>query len=89
MRFLRPTTAYKKDLKRQRRRGKALNKLTAAIELLQEAGELPRTYRPHKLSGNWAHVWECHIEPDWLLIYDVDDEEVQLIRTGTHADLFE
>lgn len=88
MRSLRPTTAFRKDLKRQRKRGKDLNKLTAAIETLQETGELPPAYRPHKLSGNWNDVWECHIEPDWLLMYVVSDEEVQLIRTGSHADLF-
>ena len=88
MRLLSPTTAYRRDVRRQARRGKDLDKLTAVIEELQETGELALAYRPHKLSGNWADVWECHIEPDWLLIYDVTEEEVQLIRTGTHSDLF-
>ncbi|MGD0023228.1 MAG: type II toxin-antitoxin system YafQ family toxin [Xanthobacteraceae bacterium] len=45
--------------------------------------------RPHPLKGDWKGYWECHISPDWLLIYKVTDEEVLLARTGTHADLFE
>lgn len=88
MRLPAPTTAYKKDLRRQHRRGKDLAKLTVAIEEILESGGLPRTYKPHKLSGDWNGVWECPIEPDWLLIYDVTEEEVPLIRTGSHADLF-
>ena len=88
MRSPRPTTACRKDLKCQRKRGKDLEKRTAAIETLQETGELPPVYLPHKLSGNWNDVWECHIEPDWLLRYVVGVEELQLIRTGSHADLF-
>lgn len=58
------------------------------VELLAETGTLPPAYYPHRLRGEWKGVWECHIEPDWLLIYDVTDKEVLLIRTGTHADLF-
>jgi mRNA interferase YafQ len=45
-------------------------------------------YRPHRLSGNWNRFWECHIEPDWLLIWDEDETALILVRTGTHADLF-
>lgn len=88
MRTLRPTTKYGRDLRRQKRRNKDLAKIDAAIETLQEFGELPATYRPHKLSGDLAGVWECHIEGDWLLLYEVTKDEVILIRTGTHADLF-
>lgn len=62
--------------------------MIAVVELLAEDGALSAAYRPHKLSGEWKGVWECHIEPDWLLIYDVTPNEVLLIRTGTHADLF-
>lgn len=76
------------DVKRQKRRGKDLEELLATIELLAEQGSLPPAYTPHRLSGEWSGVWECHIEPDWLLIYMVTDEEVLLIRTGTHDDLF-
>jgi mRNA interferase YafQ len=79
---------FRDDLKRQKRRGKDIGDLIAAVELLADDGTLPSAYRPHKLSGAWSGVWECHIEPDWLLIYVVTDVEVLLIRTGTHADLF-
>jgi len=50
---------------------------------------LPARCRPHKLSGNYADLWECHIAPDWLLIYDFDDTYLRLYRTGTHSDLFD
>jgi len=50
--------------------------------------ELPARCRPHILSRNWDGFWECHIEPDWLLIYQTDDETVTLFRTGTHSNLF-
>jgi mRNA interferase YafQ len=79
---------FRDDLKRQKRRGKDIGDLIAAVELLAEQGDLPSAYRAHRLSGEWSGVWECHIEPDWLLIYVVTDEEILLIRTGTHADLF-
>jgi mRNA interferase YafQ len=77
------------DVKRMKRRGKDIEDLIATIELLCETGTLPQNYRPHQLTGEWKGVWECHIEPDWLLIYDVTPDEVILIRTGSHADLFE
>jgi mRNA interferase YafQ len=80
---------FRNDLKRQKRRGKDLEELIAAVELLAESGALPAAYRPHQLTREWKGVWECHIEPDWLLIYEVTPKEVVLIRTGTHADLFE
>ena len=75
-------------MKRQKRRGKNVEEFLEAVELLAEQGELPAAYRPHRLSGDWKGVWECHIEPDWLLIYVVTEAEVHLIRTGTHKDLF-
>lgn len=79
---------FRDDVKRQKRRGKNIGDLIAAVELLAEEGVLPSGYRAHRLSGAWRGVWECHIEPDWLLIYAVTEEEVLLIRTGTHVDLF-
>jgi len=79
---------FRNDLKRQKRRGKNSEELIAAVELLAETGTLPQGYRPHKLTGEWKGVCERHIEPDWLLIYDVTATEVLLIRTGTHSDLF-
>jgi mRNA interferase YafQ len=81
-------TQFRNDLKRQKRRGKDVEELIAAVEVLVETGTLPEGYRPHRLTGEWTGVWECHIEPDWLLIYEVTATEVLLIRTGTHSDLF-
>jgi mRNA interferase YafQ len=88
MRRIAQRKQFRIDLKRQKRRGKNLEDLIAAVELLAEEGTLPPAYRPHRLSGEWSGVWECHIEPDWLLIYIVTGQEVLLIRTGSHADLF-
>ena len=79
---------FRDDVRRQQRRGKDIEELIAAVELLAEQGELPAAYRPHQLSGVWKGVWECHIDPDWLLIYVITEREVLLIRTGTHEDLF-
>jgi len=89
MRRITQRRPFRNDLKRQRRRGKNIEELIAAVELLAENGGLPEGYRPHKLSGEWKGVWECHIEPNWLLIYDITPAEVLLIRTGTHSDLFD
>ena len=80
---------FRNDLRRQKRRGKDIEELIAAVEVLAEYGGLPDAYRPHPLRGRWKGVLECHIEPDWLLIYTVTDSEVLLIRTGSHSDLFE
>jgi mRNA interferase YafQ len=71
MRRITQRRRFREDLKRQKRRGKDIEDIVAAVELLAETGMLPETYRPHKLSGEWKGVWGCHIEPDWLLIYDV------------------
>jgi mRNA interferase YafQ len=89
MRRITQRRQFRNDIKRQKRRGKDIEELIAAVELLAETGILPPEYRPHRLSGEWKAVWECHIEPDWLLIYQVSNAEVLLIRTGTHSDLFE
>jgi mRNA interferase YafQ len=88
MRRIAQRTQFRADLRRQKRRGKDIGELVAAVELLAEQGVLPVAYQSHRLSGQWRGVWECHIEPDWLLIYSVSDEEILLIRTGTHDDLF-
>jgi mRNA interferase YafQ len=64
--------------------------IVEAIHLLEATGSLPAKYRPHKLSGNLQGVWECHIEPDWLMTWNQNDTELTLLflRTGTHSDLF-
>lgn len=89
MRHIHPRGPFRKDLKRLSKRGWDLNKLHRVISLLQTGGSLPTNTRPHKLTGEWLGFSECHIGPNWLLIYDIGDTEVLLARTGTHADLFE
>ncbi len=88
MRRIAQRKQFRGDVKRQKRRGRDIEELIAVVELLAEQGALPAAYRPHQLTAEWNGVWECHIEPDWLLIYTMTDQEVQLIRTGSHADLF-
>ena len=88
MRCIRQQRRFLDDFKRQKRRGKDIAELFAVVELLADDGELPAAYRAHRLSGEWKGVWECHIEPDWLLVYKVTADEILLIRTGTHRDLF-
>ena len=72
------------------KRGASQEKLNTLLTLLINDQPLPARYRQHRLSGEWKGFSECHIEPDWLLIYDLDDPDVlALHRTGTHSDLFE
>jgi mRNA interferase YafQ len=82
------TTQFKKDAKRQQKRGKDLDKLLDVIDLLTSPKDLPVSLRDHTLTGNWKGWRDCHIEPDWLLIYKMSPEELVLGRTGTHSDLF-
>lgn len=90
MREIIKSSRFKKELKRAMKRGCNPAKLAEIILLLANDTPLPTRCRPHKLSGNYDGLWECHIEPDWLLIYTVSDEEnlLELARTGTHSDLF-
>ena len=81
--------AFKRDVKRAEKRGKDMGKLRALLLLLIEGTPLPERYRDHPLKGEWAGWRDAHIEPDWLLIYRVDGDELQLARTGTHSDLFD
>jgi mRNA interferase YafQ len=73
-----------------KKRGKDINKLKDIISLLQQGKELPLQNRDHALSGNYVGCRECHIEPDWLLVYQVINEElvILLLSTGSHSDLF-
>lgn len=84
------TNRFKKDLKRCEKRGLDLRKVLDAICLLSKNGELPPSYRPHKLHGNKNGQWECHIEPDWLLVWEQNNGQMTLLflQTGTHSDLF-
>lgn len=82
------TTQFKKDIQRQQKRGKDLDKLKAVIDLLVSSQPLPPQNRDHALAGNWAGWRDCHVEPDWVLIYKLAPEELTLGRTGSHSDLF-
>ncbi len=82
------TNQFKKDIKRLQKRGKDLEKLKSLVDLFLAQKPLPPKYRDHPLGGSWVGHRDCHIEPDWLLIYKILDDEVRLERTGTHSDLF-
>jgi mRNA interferase YafQ len=82
------TKQFKKDVKRMRKRGKDLGKIKVVIDLLLAREPLPPKNRDHKLGGNWIGRRDCHIEPDWILIYKLTEDELLLERTGTHSDLF-
>jgi mRNA interferase YafQ len=79
---------FKKALKLAKKRGGDEEKLYAIMRLLAAGESLPLKCRPHKLVGNHAGKWECHIEPDRLLFYDITDDTLTLLDTGTHSDLF-
>ncbi|NJM30635.1 MAG: type II toxin-antitoxin system YafQ family toxin [Rhizobiales bacterium] len=89
MRRIIQSTRFKRDYKRAMKRGLDSRKLEAVIGLLLADKPLPARCRPHRLSGAYGGFWECHIEPDWLLVYDVRPDFLELAATGTHADLFE
>ncbi len=84
------TKGFKKAVKLCLKRGKDMNKLQNVVDILAENGMLPEKYRPHKLSSKFNFAWECHIEPDWLLLWEQDDENLILLftNTGTHSDIF-
>jgi mRNA interferase YafQ len=84
------TNRFKKDLKRCNKRGYNLDELIKVIDILQRTGELPAMYKPHLLKGKYSGLWECHIKPDWLLIWHQDNSSLTLLmmNTGTHSDLF-
>ena len=88
---LRYSGQFKRSYKLCKKRGYDISKLEAVLRQLAEHGSLPPKYKPHILSGrNWANCWECHIEPDWLLIWEQNDMELVLLLldTGTHSDIF-
>ena len=82
------TGRFKKDYKRMVSRDKDASKLWEIIEKLLEGKPLPERCQDHPLSGNWAKRRDCRIEPDWILIYKVEGDDLILERTGTHSDLF-
>ena len=88
MKTLVVTAQFKRDLKLCNRRHYDIAKLQGVLDLLTQGIALPHQYRDHALVGNWLPKRECHIAPDWLLIYETSKTEVRLARTDTHSDLF-
>lgn len=87
---LKPTGQFKKDLKLCQKRGYDIRNIAEVLEFLKNDGQVPEKYLPHKLVGRkYKGFWECHVEPDWLLVYDIQETIclVALVRTGTHSDL--
>lgn len=84
------TTQFKRDLKLAKKQNKNIDKLFEIIEILANGNQLPAKYRDHKLTGNYKDTGECHIEPDWLLIYEIREEILVLMlnRVGSHSELF-
>jgi mRNA interferase YafQ len=80
---------FKRDVKRVQKRGKDMTKLKTALSLLIDEAPLPASCNDHPLKGDWKGFRDLHIEPDWLLLYRIAEGELQLARTGTHADLFD
>ena len=84
------TNVFKRDYKRAKKRGLDLQKLKDVVTKLANGETLPPANKDHALTGNWIHHRECHIAPDWLLIYQIHENVLvlELTRTGTHSDLF-
>ena len=82
------TKRFERDLRRSRRRGKNLDRPWAIVDSLLREQPLSPQNRPHRLAGDWSGAWECHIEADWLLIWQREEDALTLVRTGTHSDLF-
>ena len=88
--IIKPTSQFKKDLNKMEKQNKDLRLLTEIINNLANAVPLPEKNKDHELSGNFKGCRECHIQPDWLLIYEINNNELilYLTRTGSHSDLF-
>lgn len=82
------TTKLKRDIKLMQKRNADMRAFKLVVESLMSEIPLPEKFRDHALSGNWQGFRECHITPDWLLIYKIDAKVLILHRTGTHSDLF-
>lgn len=87
---LKTTRRFEKDVKRCVKRGLPIEKLREVMKILERDGKLPKQYCPHVLKGDRKGQWECHIEPDWLMIWKQNDDEMLLLmlNTGSHSDIF-
>ena len=88
---LKQTSLFKRDLRRMVKRGAKMELLDEVIVILREKKPLPAKYEDHPLTGNWSGYRDCHIQPDWLLIYRIDNDALILTatRTGTHSEIFQ
>ena len=88
--IVKPTSQFKRDYKLAMKRGLKISLLEEVVAHLALGESLPDKNRDHPLTGNWSGHWECHIQPDWLLIYRIEDDVLvlTLARTGSHSDLF-
>ena len=82
------TSQFKKDIKRLKKRGKNLEKLGAVVRLLAADEPLEEKHRDHALIGRWVGSRDCHVEPDWILIYRNESEALYMERSGSHIDIF-
>ncbi len=85
---LQVTKQFKKDIKKLRKQGKDFSKLKDVLDIICEGKELEIKYRDHKLVGSYQKTRECHVESDWLLIYEIHLDIIKLRRTGSHSELF-
>jgi mRNA interferase YafQ len=82
------TTAFERDVRRVLKQGKDLDKLEDVVNTLRDREPLPTRCRAHPLRGDWVGHWDCHVEPDWILLYRVTVKALVLVRTGSHTELF-
>ncbi len=82
------TSQFKRDYKKIKKQSKAVDKLKIVIEILVSGNRLGPEYRDHPLTGGWKGCRDCHIEPDWILIYKLENDTLILERTGSHSELF-
>ena len=82
------TSSFRRDLRRAARRGKDIRKIEEITDRLAANEPLDERHRRHRLVGDWHPFWECHIEPNWLLVWDEDETTITLMHTGTHSDIF-
>jgi mRNA interferase YafQ len=82
------TSQFKRDFKKIKSRGKDLDKLQSLVKAILKGDQLESQYHDHPLSGKWTGSRDCHVEPDWVLIYRIDGDSLYLERTGSHSDLF-
>ena len=88
MKAVSQTTQFSRDVKRMKKRGKDLVKLQDLVRMLAAGSPLDAKFRDHPLIGQWQPSRDCHVEPDWILIYTPTTTSLRLERTGTHSDLF-